>query len=341
MSTKYFFLAAVASVMLAGCSSDDSNSQNYYDGKIRLSATNDMQVSTRTTDQTIQSTAFLTGEKIDIFMTDNDGVAPDLSTYTQPLVCTTTTASGTTSLSFDAGAQYWPINEHALNIWGVYPAGAAGTDVTAAGVPFIVKADQSAVDNYKASDLMTGLPDLTNAVAAAHAYDASVAMTFKHRLTKININLSKTAATTEITNDQLKAAKVSLINTHRKTTFVVKGENETLGAAADDATDAGTTVILYDGSTTANDALTYSCIIPPQTFAANTSFIKIELGNGDVFVYSIPAAGLTLDPQHVYTFDIQIHKASILLTATITDWNADHDGDDVDDDPEEGTAILQ
>ena len=319
MKSNYLFLAAVASVMLASCSNDTEN--NYYDGTIRLTTT-DMSVTTRSIDQDIQSTQFLADEKVDIFL--QDGGTGTLTTYTQPLVCT---ADGSGNLTFDDGHQYWPINEHPLNIWGVYPSGAAGTNVAATDISFTVKADQSADDNYKASDLMTGVPTAANPVPASASYNASVPLTFKHLLSKINITLSKTEATLDITDAMLKSAKLSLLNINPTAHFVPKSYD--LAAAADGT---ASEIVLYDGITTANSELTYSGIIPPQTIAEGTEFIKIEIGD-DTFIYSAPAGGITLAAKTAYNYNIKIHKANIILTSTITDW--------VGTTEVPGTAILQ
>ena len=338
MKTKLFLFAAAAT--LASCSSSD-DAPNYYDGTIRLTTT-DMSVNTRGIDQDIQSTQFLNGETVDIFLWDaaNTGYATDPGTpaafsfYDQPLVCT---ADGSGGLTF-VNKQFWPIQEHNLNIYGVYPSGAVGSTpivTTDMNIPFTVQSDQSTAADYKASDLMVGMfrdgVDTDNPkVAASCAYDENVPLTFKHMLSKININLSKTTATKEITDEQLKSATVSLLNI--KPTAHFSPKMATALAAEADGT-AGP-VVLYDGTSEPNSALTYSGIVPPQTFAAATQFIQIKVG-ADTFVYSIPAGGLTLEGKKVYTFDIKIHKATIILTTTITDWV------DGTPNPTEGNALLQ
>lgn len=332
MKTKFFLLAAAAT--LASCSSND-DAPNYYDGTIRLTTT-DMSVNTRGIDQDIQSTQFLNGETVDIFLWDeantgyatNPGSPAAFTFYDQPLKCTANSSGELTFLTF-ATKQFWPIQEHNLNIYGVYPSGKV-VDSDSNPIPivsgdmniaFTVKPDQSTAADYKASDLMVGMPtsgvDANNpTVAAARAYDANVPLTFKHMLSKININLSKTTATTEITEEQLRHAKVSLLNIKPTAHFSPKKTTE-LPAAADGT---AAPVVLYDGTEQPNSALTYSGIVPPQTFAAGTQFIKIEVGT-DTFVYSIPAGDLTLEGKKVYTFGIKIHKATIILTTTITDWD--------------------
>ena len=105
MKTKLFLLAAAAT--LASCSSSDDG-PNYYDGTIRLTTT-DMSVNTRGTDQDIQSTQFLNGEKVDIFLWDaaninygtDPGTPAEFSLYDQPLECTANSSGELTFLTFD------------------------------------------------------------------------------------------------------------------------------------------------------------------------------------------------------------------------------------------------
>jgi hypothetical protein len=320
MKTKYFFLAVAASAMLSACSNDEGDSPK-FDGIIRLT-TNSIDVNTRAA-QDIQSTNFDADESVAVFLKDatddGTGVAgTDYTAYTQPLVTTAAAASdGKNALNF-AETKYWPMENHSLNVWAVYPAGVAGTDVEAAAVSFSVSADQSTTAGYKASDLMTGQPATNPVPPTEAAY--TIPVVFTHLLSKVKINLSKTPATTTITDEQLATAKVYIMNTLPTTTFAPKTTVVTAatGAAAD----------IYVG-----DGIASSAIVVPQTVAAGTQYIKVVVGS-DIFIYTAPTGGITLQPQKVHTYDIKIHKATLLLSATITDWASA--GDNVS-----GTGYIQ
>jgi hypothetical protein len=148
----------------------------------------------------------------------------------------------------------------------------------------------------------------------------TIPVVFTHLLSKVKINLSKTPATTTITDEQLATAKVYIMNTLPTTTFAPKTTVVTAatGAAAD----------IYVG-----DGIASSAIVVPQTVAAGTQYIKVVVGS-DIFIYTAPTGGITLQPQKVHTYDIKIHKATLLLSATITDWASA--GDNVS-----GTGYIQ
>lgn len=317
MKAKYFFLAVAASAMLSACSNDEGDSPK-FDGIIRLT-TSSIDVNTRAA-QNIQGTLFDAGESVDIFLKDasdtGTGVAgTDYTAYTQPLVSTTTKESTKNNLNF-ATTQIWPINNHSLNVWAVYPSGSA-TDVAATSVAFSVQTDQSTAAKYKASDLMTGVA--ANPVAPSES-TIEIPLVFTHLLSKVNINLSKTAATTTITDEQLAAAKVYIMNTKPTTSFAPKSTD--VGTASGDVAE------IYIG-----EGISSSGILVPQAVAAGTQYIKVVVGD-DTFVYAVPTGGITLEAKKVYTYDIKIHKASIILTATITDWVSA--GDNVS-----GTGYIQ
>jgi hypothetical protein len=309
MKAKYFFLAVAASAMLSACSNDEGESPK-FDGIIRLT-TSSIDMNTRA-EQSIQGTLFDAGESVDIFLKDalDDGSGTpgsDYTVYPQPLVTTTTKETAKNNLNF-ATTQIWPINNHSLNIWAVYPSGSAGTsdvDVTTTSIPFTVQTDQSTTVAYKASDLMTGVA--ANPVAPSEN-TMEIPLVFTHLLSKVNVNLSKTAATTTITDEQLATAKVYIMNTKPTTTFAPQTTEVTV--ASGDATE------IFVG-----EGIASSAILVPQTVAGGKEYIKVVIGD-DTFIYSIPTGGITLEAKKVHTYDIKIHKASIILTATITDWES-------------------
>ena len=178
---KYFVFAATV-IALAACSSEEENVQS-WNGEIRLSAVNVVQ--TRAA-QGIQSTAFDEGEKIDVFINE-DGESSS-GGYEQPVVY----KSGTGGVLTTDETQYYP-QSNGVNIFAVYPSGVAGTNVNATNVAFAVESDQSEEDAYKASDLMVGAP-ANNPVSKT---SGTVQLTFKHCLSKININISAGDGITE------------------------------------------------------------------------------------------------------------------------------------------------
>ena len=267
-----FLVAAAASMMMfAACTHDDGTLST------ASPASNEIVITTRSSDigftraeSDIQSTQFLNGEHIDIFLRDASGVA-DSTRYGNPYNYQTN-GSGGGILTRDGSTvvkEYWPKLMHPLYIYGIYPQGAVGwskrktscadADTYESGNKaydpdfkyfFTVAADQTSEANYKLSDLMTGLP--SGYIVHAASYTApfkltqnenpgTIPLTFTHRLTKIVVNITKTDETADIDMDDIrydpdattpdtKYAVVTLENVARKTWFCV---NNTDAVAAD------------------------------------------------------------------------------------------------------------
>ena len=303
---KKYFVFAAAVIALAACSSEEENVQS-WNGEIRLSAVNVVQ--TRAA-QGIQSTAFDEGEKIDVFINEN-ATTPSIE-YPQPLVYT----SGTGGVLTTSDEQYYP-QSNGVNIFAVYPSGVAGTNVNATNVAFAVESDQSEEDAYKASDLMVGAP-ANNPVSKT---SGTVQLTFKHCLSKININIS---AGDGITETDLQGATVTILNTTTGGTFNVQtGEVTPNGvqAAATPIT-AGTLEVREDTGVQG-----ISAIIVPQTVSAGRQFISIRYGGDQQtpateLFYTLPqAADVDFAAGYSYTFNITAKKSGLTLDgSTITDW---------------------
>ena len=298
---KLFFFAAVASVMLTACSSENEEAKVTDSSPLRLSTQN-ITGMTRAA-QDVQLTQFAASENVGIFLVEDNAGSPvtsgtNVTTYTQPL---SYTADGAGNLS---NTQYWPQDGNGLHIWGVYPLAAATTAAAynATGVSFTVAANQTADANYKASDLMTGVPTAGNPVART---TSAVPMTFTHLLTKIDVNL--TPGDGFVAGD-LTSAVVSILGTLPTTTFGV--QSTTIGAASGTATDI-----------TAGTGAATSAIIVPQAIAANANFIQVAVGGGN-YIYKL-ATATTFAAHTKYTYNLTVNKTGLVLTVTtITDWAA-------------------
>ena len=303
---KKYFVFAAAVIALAACSSEEENVQS-WNGEIRLSAVNVVQ--TRAA-QGIQSTAFDEGEKIDVFINEN-ATTPSIE-YPQPLVYT----SGTGGVLTTSDEQYYP-QSNGVNIFAVYPSGVAGTNVNATNVAFAVESDQSEEDAYKASDLMVGAP-ANNPVSKT---SGTVQLTFKHCLSKININIS---AGDGITETDLQGATVTILNTTTGGTFNVQTGEVTANGAQAAATPitAGTLEVREDTGVQG-----ISAIIVPQTVSAGRQFISIRYGGDQQtpateLFYTLPqAADVDFAAGYSYTFNITAKKSGLTLDgSTITNW---------------------
>lgn len=305
---KKYFVFAAAVIALAACSSEEENVQT-WNGEIRLSAVNVVQ--TRAA-QGIQSTAFDNGEKVDVFINEN-ATTPSIE-YPQPLVYT----SGTGGVLTTSDEQYYP-QSNGVNIFAVYPSGVAGTNVNATNVAFDVESDQSEEDAYKASDLMVGAP-ANNPVSKT---SGTVQLTFKHCLSKININIS---AGDGIDPVDLQGATVTILNTTTGGTFNVQ-----TGAVTANGVQAAATPIIAGTLEVREDTGVQgiSAIIVPQTVSAGRQFISIRYGGDQQtpateLFYTLPhgqAASVDFAAGYSYTFNITAKKSGLTLDgSTITDW---------------------
>lgn len=304
---KLFFFAAVASVMLTACTSENEEAKVLNSSPLRLSTQNITGL-TRA-GQSVQLTQFAANENVGIFLAEDGGSGAvtsgtNVTTYAQPL---TYVANGSGDLTNE---QYWPTDGNGLYIYGVYPLAAATTAAAynAEGVSFTVAADQSDDASYKASDLMTGVPTVPSATPEAAPNpvtrtSSAVPMTFTHLLTKIDINLT---AGDGFEEDDMDDAEVSILNTKPTTTFSVQSTDVT---AAD-----GTAAPIVAGTGAAKSA-----IIVPQALASGTSFIQVTIGGGN-YIYKLGAA-TTFDAKKCYIYNLTVKKTGLVLTTTeITDW---------------------
>ena len=357
MKKSDILIALMAVGMCAACTHDDETIVNM--GQEVVSPTNtNMPPELRLTygaastraESNIQSTKFLSGERVNVYMRDVNG----LDTYYPSSLNFTADGNGGLSRTSDNTRYYWPRQLGPLEIFGVYPENVLSTQKSGDGSPFTysneywftVAADQTDVANYKASDLMIGFP---SSPAPAVVEDlpctlrqdgdeGTVNLDFKHRLTKIIVTLTpatwvaESGSIGQVTAGDLaysgtgdtKYARVTLCGINRKISFKVYDASSDLGAAV--AADEGGNTVVCLGS---NNAF----IVPPQTINTGTTFIKIELidkTSGGESVYATfhydLTTNLTLAAKNVYTYNITLQKPQIVVTVdNITAWTSGGD----------------
>lgn len=315
MKTKAFMAMAALALVAAACNNDDEIMDN-WNGEIRLSSGLAVQQTGTRATTGIQSTQFASGEKIDVFISENTtGTAT--TTYDQPLVYT---ADGSGTMTAPTGNQpYFPTSGNGVNIYAYYPSNKVGTDITKTDVTFSVVEDQSGETNYKASDLMYGKP-ATNPVART---SSATTLTFKHLLSKVTIKLVQGAGSPALTDAVVKLKSVYPSTTLNASTGTISG------------TSGNTTDITVKANTTTG--LDNSAVVVPQTLA--TSFIEVTLANGGVLTSkdlkdgsSNPISSVVLASGYEYTYTITVNLTSLDVTSTITPWTSN---------TANGTATMQ
>ncbi len=295
---RYLFFAA-AVLALAACS-NDSETEN-WNGEIRLRSGLDVQQTTRAATD-IQNNHFANGEKVGVYIAEHMGAPTEspTTTYANPLLYTTDGNGGMTPQT----QPYYPTSGNGVNIYAIYPSG------TKAGELFTVQADQSADANYKKSDLMYGKP-AQNPVSRT---SSPVNINFSHLLSKVTVVLESGNG-----NPDLNEAVVTLKDVKLSATFTATAESGSVSEATGDATDIKV-------MTAANNALSGSAVVVPQTLG--TSFIEVKLKDGGVLTSSSlkdesdnPISDVVLTSGKEYKYTITVNLTSLEVTSSISNWS--------------------
>ena len=313
------FAATALSLLMAACAKDDFN---WLIGTpITVTATTEEPV-TRS-GANIQTANFDAGETINAYYSvtggDAIGKSPTILTASAP-------NSGKNVLTPDV-QPYYP-ESGTVDIMALYP-----TTVTSDTTSFEVKADQTATDNYKASDLMwagkTGEAKKTG----------DINLQFVHLMAKMSVTVTA--------KEGVLVKAISLVNTIRIVPVTLAASGYTVGAVGTESDASKKTIVLASTTSTAvNNQLSGSVLFPPQTI--NGQFIKVETNFGDAY-YS------TTDKEFVrggaYSANLVVKRQDIGFTTAITDW-ADNGGsiavppgssaglriENIPDQPYDGTA---
>lgn len=291
-SYKYLLIAAAATVF-AACSNDENGVNEPT--PIRLSSSLTVLETRAGTD--VQTSQFLSGEKVDVFISENvPGGGTATTTYAQPLVYTTGNGGALTP----ATQPYFPTSGNGVNIHAFYPSGTVlAYDDTS--VEFTVEADQSADADYKASDLMYGAPAANPVSRTSNA----VVLTFNHLLSKVTVTLKAGTG-----SPSLDGAKVELLNVSPAVEFTPS--TRALGTAKGTATDI--TVM-----TTTSTSLSGSAVIIPQTLGQQ--FVRVTLSDGGVLLGQLDDnTAPVLTGGNEYKYDITVNLTSLNISGTIVAW---------------------
>lgn len=207
-----------------------------------------------------------------------------------------------------------------LGAW--YPVSAGDvTGLEGSEGTFTVKADQTSAEDFAASDLMYGAPEMGLDYAVSPTKDA-IPLVFTHQLSKITVKL---VDGTGIQPAMLENPTIQLNGVATSTAIdVVK---QTIGSAADNS--GADDVTVTKGVTDSKNS--YSAIIPQQNIATGSTFLTLTLKTGKQYTYALPNA-LALASGNHYTFTITVYtyntnpddpdynENGIKVSYTITPW---------------------
>lgn len=309
---------AAATMILAGCSNDENEVADSWNGEIRL--TSGVTVQTRSN---TQATQIQEGETVYVW-------ADKTSSTPNYIKAWTLTADGSNGFKDNSTPQYYPTDGSNLDFYALHGnfASDAFTENTTVfpttAIVHSVEADQSGADMgaYAKSDLLYAVQK-----NVARSKDA-VELTFYHMLSKVEVALKSGDG-----NPDLEDAVVTILGTKLKADFTPnKSATITEQVARADmiaitGDDNNATPITIRTKTTDNfDTNTEygeAVVLPKQTISQNTPFIQVKLSNDAVFTYKIPAGGLTLESGKKYTYKITVNQTGLTVTSKIENWTSE------------------
>lgn len=322
MKAKLFVTMAAATMILAGCSNDENEPVDNWNGEIRLTSG----VTTQTRANT-QAEQILNGETVYTWVDKATS-----STATEYIQAWTLTAGG--NGSFTGSTQYYPTDGSNLDFYALHGNFASGsfsegsTGFPGSAIVHTVASNQSGTNmkDYAKSDLLYAMK---KNVARSKA---AVELTFYHMLSKVEVALKSGDGTPDLTG-----ATVTIEGTKLKADFAPDKTKDitdgTLGQGyradmvktSENNNDAAAiTIPTQTTSDNFGSGTSYAeAIVVPQTIGQNTAFIKVKLASGTTFSYKIDdTSGLTLESGKKYLYKITVNMGGLTVTSTIHDWEA-------------------
>ena len=169
----------------------------------------------------------------------------------------------------------------------------------------------------------------------------TAALTFKHKMAKIIVNVTLGMGITSVTDVRIVGGKRT-VNIANPTTADEASAAYLGTTLSDDITAADNGCVkLFDGSTTAYTStaapLACAALIPPQTVGASeaTAFLQVTTNTGTA-TYSVTDKAFASGES--YTYNITVTAAAVGLTTDITDWDDSEDAIALENN---GTNVLQ
>ncbi len=342
MKLKSFVTFVATTLLLAGCSNDETEQR--ISGPVELRLTSGVEVpQTRST----QETSIATGEVVSVWV-DNASATPDPTPVYEAVQLTADNAGKLSNSS----AMYFPAGGTTLNIYAIHgnftPAFSADDEFPSSALTHAVEANQApgtggSMVNYLKSDLLYAVQKGVAATGAS-GHVKTQQLTFYHMLSKVEVALKAGTGISSLTN-----ATVTIEGTKLKADFTPSKDatmadasgvsNTRAGMVTATASDNDPAPITIPAAITTNDFSTGTsyaeAIVVPQTIAKDAPFIKVKLSDGTELVYKIPDnGGLELKSGKKYTYNITVSLTSLTVTSKIEQWESAGN-------PKPGDAVMQ
>ena len=315
MKAKLFMTMAAATMILAGCSNDENEVADNWNGEIRL--TSGVTVQTRSN---TQATQIQEGETVYVWADKASSTADYIKAWK---------LTAGSSNDFTGTSQYYPTDGSNLDFYALHGNFASNaftentTEFPATAIVHSVEADQSGTEAYTKSDLLYAVQK--NVPRSSNAVELS----FYHMLSKVEVALKSGNGKPNLTG-----AAVTIVGTKLKADFTP----DKSATMTDQSARAGMITIPGDNNDAApikirtvttdnldtNSEYGEAVVLPKQTISQNTPFIQVTLANKAVFSYKIPdAGGLTLESGKKYTYKITVNQTGLTVTSKIENWTSE------------------
>lgn len=302
-------MAAVALAM-TGCSNDENEEMDNWNGEIRLSSGVAVQTRANTQAEQIRS-----GETVYVWVDKAANAESYINAWTL-------TAQSDGSLT--GNSKYYPTDDSDLNFYALHGNFVSSTfteNETEFPAPYVihsVTADQSGAENYAKSDLLYAV---TKGVTRS---SSAVKLQFYHMLSKVEVALKSGEG-----EPDLIGAIVTIEGTQLDAKFepskdkdMSDRQNRTDMIVADGTP---TPIKIWTAITADNfstDTQYAEAVLVPQTIADNATFIKVKLQDGATFSYKISDTdGLTLTSGYKYTYNITVNQSGLSVSSEIKNWD--------------------
>ena len=262
---KKHLIFAAALLALVACNNEDYTPMDDPNAPMEIRLSSGIDVQTRANSAEVPDKQIAEGQQVGVFI--NDAVTGDVVSANLKY-----NADGSGQLTLtDASTQpYYPATGSGVMMTAYHPY-KDGAAITDNGYEFAVVADQSTDASYYASDLLYSALSKYVRQKTAHI------LAFKHKLSKVECTLTSGNGTPDLIG-----ATVSIVGA--KTSITFKPADGTLSNLPN-----ATTAEIKLNSAIATGS--YIGIIPPQTYAKGSQFLKVVLSTaagGGTFYYTIP-----------------------------------------------------
>lgn len=312
MKTKAFMTMAALALMAAGCNNEDE--MDNWNGEIRL--TSGIEVQTRATHNLDES--LKNDETVHVWV--DDAKTPTSNVTRENLYENNQLTKVEGGALTGGTTMYFPKTGNSVNIFALHiNATLADNTFPVSQLTHKVATDQkSATNGYAKSDLVYAKS--TEVVRTSN----TVNLTFNHLLSKVEVILKEgNGVTGFLTN--LNSLKI--MNTKPNAQFTLTKDGPSYGYNAEHqdgiviSAEGDATEITIDKGVTTKTNILNEAIIVPQTLAASTSFIQIELSAGGVFTYKLESE-TKFESGKKYTYTITVNQTGLTVTSSIANWTA-------------------